>query len=477
MIERIAESDDELMTKYLEGEEFTVSDIKRGIRHATLANLIVPVLCGSALRNKGIQPMLNAVIEYLPSPLDVPPVNGQNPRTGETETREASYKAPFTALAFKVVSDPFVGRLVYCRVYSGKAKSGATVYNSTKGDRERIGRLLKMHANRREEISEATAGDIVAAIGLKNTSTGNTVCDLHALVVLEDITFPEPVVSAAVEPRAKADQDKLRDALTKMTDEDPTLEIRYNEETGQTIIAGMGEMHLEVTVERIRREHSVESRMGAPQVAYRETITVPARAQGRLVKQTGGHGQFAHVVIEIEPLEPGQGFVFEDKLRGGAIPREFVPSVHRGLENAMGTGVLAGYPLVDIKVTLVDGTSHPVDSSDLAFQTAGSMALKEGVKRAKPVLLEPIMQLDITTPGEFLGDILGDLNSRRGRIKGIEGRGDIQSVQAQVPLSEVFGYTTHIRSLSQGRAVHSMEFSHYEPVSDQMAEKIVTRGR
>jgi elongation factor G len=477
LIEHIAESDDDLMTKFLDGEEFTVSDIKRGLRHATLANAIVPVLCGSALRNKGIQPMLDAVMDYLPSPSDVPPVNGQNPRTGETETREASDKAPFAALAFKVVSDPFVGRLVYCRVYSGKIKSGGTVYNSAKRGRERIGRLLKMHANRREETSEATAGDIIAAIGLKNTSTGNTVCDVNAPVVLEAITFPQPVVSAAVEPRSKADQDRLRDALTKMSDEDPTLEIRYDDETGQTIIAGMGEMHLEVTVERIRREHSVDSRMGVPQVAYRETITAPFRAEGRLVKQTGGHGQFAHVVIELEPLEPGQGFVFERKLRGGAIPKELIPSVRKGVESAMTTGVLAGYPLVDIKATLVDGTYHPVDSSDLAFQTAGSMALKEGAKRAKPVLLEPVMKLDITTPGEFLGDILGDLNSRRGRIKGIEGRSEVQSVQAQVPLSEVFGYTTHIRSLSQGRAVHSMEFSHYEPVSDQMAEKIVSRNR
>ncbi|MEE9199382.1 MAG: elongation factor G [Dehalococcoidia bacterium] len=477
LIERVAESDDELMVKYLEGEELTVEEIKRGLRQATISNLIVPVLCGSALKNKGIQPMLDAVLDYLPSPLDVPPILAKNPRTGKEETRETSEKAPFSSLAFKVVTDPFVGRLVYCRVYSGKVRSGATVYNSTQGYRERIGRLLRMHANRREEVAEVSAGDIVAAIGLKNTYTGDTISDVHAPVVLESITFPEPVISAAIEPKAKADQDKLRDSLAKMSDEDPTLEVHYDEETGQTMIAGMGEMHLEVTVERIRREHSVEARMGKPQVAYRETITVPIRAEGRLVKQTGGHGQFAHVVVEMEPLEPGRGFEFAERLRGGAIPKEFVPSVERGIKGALSSGVLAGYPLVDIKVTLVDGSYHPVDSSDLAFQMAGAMVLRDGARKAKPVLLEPIMKLEVATPGEFLGDILGDLSSRRGSIKGIEGRGDTQSVQAHVPLSECFGYTTHIRSLSQGRAVHSMEFSHYEPVPEKMSEQIVSKGK
>ncbi|MFQ5933641.1 MAG: elongation factor G [Dehalococcoidia bacterium] len=477
LLERVAETDDELMAKYLEGQELSASEIKRGLRLATIANQVVPVLCGSALRNKGILPMLDAVVNYLPSPLDIPPVKAIKPRTGEEVAREANEKAPLAALAFKVVTDPFVGRLVYCRIYSGKVKSGATVYNSTKGYRERIGRLLRMHANHREEVAEAVAGDIVAAIGLKNTFTSNTICDVHDPVVLESIAFPEPVITVAVEPKAKADEDKLRDALSKMSDEDPTLEIRYEEETGQTVIAGMGEMHLEVTGERIKREHSVEARMGKPQVAYRETITAHATAEGRLVKQTGGHGQFAHVIIEVEPLPPGQGFQFEDRIRGGDIPKEFIPSVQKGVKGALSTGVLAGYPLVDLKVSLIGGNFHPVDSSDLAFQTAGVMALKEGVGKARPILLEPIMNLEITTPGDFLGDILGDINSRRGKIKGIEGRGDIQNVQAQVPLSEAFGYTTHIRSLSQGRAVHSMEFFHYEPVPEKMAEQVVARGK
>ncbi len=477
LLEKVAEVDDDLMAKYLEGEPFTVDEIKTGLRKGTITNQFVPVLCGSALKNKGIQRMLNAVIDYLPSPLDVPPVTGQDPKTEKELVREPSEKDPLAALAFKVVTDPFVGRLVYCRVYSGKVKSGATVYNSTQGYRERIGRLLRMHADRRDELPEASVGDIIAAIGLKNTFTSNTICDVHAPIVLESISFPEPVISVAVEPRSRADEDKLRDALSKMSDEDPTLDIRYEDETGQTVIAGMGEMHLEVTVERIKREQSVEARIGKPQVAYRETVTVPTTAVGRLVKQTGGHGQFAHVVIKLEPLEPGQGFQFENRVRGGDIPQEFIPSVERGIRDALSTGVLAGYPLVDLKVTLVDGSHHPVDSSNLAFQIAGSMALKEGVRKARPVLLEPIMNLDITTPGDFLGDILGDINSRRGKIKGIEGRADLQSIRAQVPLFDSFGYTTHIRSLSQGRAVHSMEFSHYEPVPQKTAELIVARGR
>ena len=421
--------------------------------------------------------MLNAVIDYLPSPLDVPPVKGKDLKTDKELVRTPSNEEPLAALAFKVVTDPFVGRLVYCRIYSGKVKSGATVYNSTQGYRERIGRLLRMHADRRDELAEASSGDIIAAIGLKNTFTSNTICDVHAPILLESISFPEPVISVAVEPKSKVDEDKLRDALSKMSDEDPTLDIRYEDETGQTVIAGMGEMHLEVTVERIKREQSVEARIGKPQVAYRETITIPTTAVGRLVKQTGGHGQFAHVMIELEPLEPGQGFQFENRVRGGDIPQEYIPSVERGVRDALSTGVLAGYPLVDLKVTLVDGSYHPVDSSNLAFQIAGSMALKEGVRKSKPVLLEPIMNLDITTPGDFLGDILGDINSRRGKIRGIEGQADLQSIRAQVPLFDSFGYTTHIRSLSQGRAVHSMEFSHYEPVPQKTAEMIVARGR
>ena len=477
MIEHIAESDDEVMTKYLEGEDLTASDIRRGLRQATITNRVVPVICGTALKNKGIRLMLDAVIDYLPSPLDVPPVKAKDPRTGEERTREASEKAPLAALAFKVVTDPFVGRLVYCRVYSGKVKSGATVYNSTQGYKERIGRLLRMQANHREEVDQTLVGDIVAAIGLKNTYTGDTICDIQAPVLLESITFPEPVISAAIESKTKSDQDKLRDALSKMSDEDPTLKVTYEDETGQTVIAGMGEMHLEVTVERMRREHSVEANMGKPQVAYRETITRLARAEGKLVKQTGGHGQYAHVIIEVEPLQPGQGFEFLVRLRGGSLPREFVPSVQKGIKGALATGALAGYPLVDIKVTLVDGNYHPVDSSDMAFQMAGAMALREAAKKGGPVLLEPVMDLEITTPGEFLGDILGDISSRRGRIKGIEGRGDTQTVQAHVPLSECFGYTTHVRSLSQGRAVHSMEFFRYEPVPERMLDQIVVKGK
>ena len=477
LIERVAETDDELVTKYLEGAEITVQQIKRSLRRATISNQLVPVLCGSALKNKGIQLMLDAVLDYLPSPLDVPPVKAVSNKTGEEVTREPSEKAPFAALAFKVVTDPYVGRLVYCRVYSGKIRSGATVYNSTQGYKERIGRLLEMHANHREEVEETSAGDIIAAIGLKNTYTGDTICDMHAPILLESISFPEPVISASVEPRSRGDQDRLTHALAKMADEDPTLKVYQDDDTGQTVIAGMGEMHLEVTVERIRREQGVDARMGKPQVAYRETITVAIRATGRLVKQTGGHGQFAHVVIEMEPLEPGQGFEFVDKIRGGDIPREFIPSVEKGVRGALTAGVLAGFPLVDLKVTLVDGNFHPVDSSDMAFQMAGAMALREGAKKGKPVLLEPVMNLEITTPGEFLGDILGDVTARRGHIKGFEGRGDIQTVKALVPLSECFGYATQIRSLSQGRATHSMEFSHYARAPEKVVEQTVVRGR
>ena len=383
LIEKVSETDDDLLAKYIEGQEITVEELKSGLRQATIDNKLVPVMCGAALKNKGIQLMLDAVLDYLPSPLDVPPVEVTSAKTGEKSLRETSKSAPFAALAFKVVTDPYVGRLVYCRVYSGKVKSGATVYNSSRTNRERIGRLLKMHANHREEVSEAIAGDIVAAIGLKNTYTGNTVCEVNAPILLESITFPDPVISVAVEPRSKIDQDRLNDALVKMADEDPTLQLNHDDETGQTVIQGMGEMHLEVTVERIRREQNVDVRMGKPQVAYRETITSPGRAVGRLVKQTGGHGQFAHVVMDMEPLEAGQGFQFVNQIRGGDIPSEYIPSVEKGIKEAMSTGVLAGYPVVDIKATLVDGSFHPVDSSDMAFQIAGAMALREGVRKCQ----------------------------------------------------------------------------------------------
>ena len=477
LIERVAETDDALIAKYVDGREISVEELKAALRQATIDNKLVPVMCGAALKNKGIQLMLDAVLEYLPSPLDVLPVEVTSAKTGEKSLRETSTKAPFAALAFKVVTDPYVGRLVYCRIYSGTVKSGSTVFNSSRSGRERIGRILKMHANHREEVSEATAGDIVAAIGLKNTYTGNTVCDLHAPILLESITFPDPVISVAVEPRSKMDQDRLNDALVKMSDEDPTLRMKHDDETGQTVIQGMGEMHLEVTVERIRREQNVDVRMGKPQVAYRETITAPGKGVGRLVKQTGGHGQFAHVVINLEPLEAGQGFQFVNQIRGGDIPTEYIPSVQKGAKEAMTSGVLAGYPVVDVKVALVGGSFHPVDSSDMAFQVAGAMALRNGIRKCKPVILEPIMKLELNTPGDFLGDILGDISGRRGNISGITGVGGTQTVQALVPLSECFGYATHMRSLSQGRAIHSMEFAHYDKAPEKTAEQVATRGR
>ena len=473
LVEKVAETDDILMAKYLEEEYISKEEINQALRRATIKNAIVPVLCGTALRTKGIQAMLDAVCAYLPSPLDVPAVSGIRPKTGEEVFMDASEDAPFSALAFKVMTDPHVGRLVYLRVYSGQARAGTSVYNSTKGIRERMGRTLSMHANRREETEFVSAGNIAAAIGLKNTFTGDTICSEGSPVVLESIRFPEPVVSVAIEPKTKMDQEKLIDSLIKLAEEDPTFRIKVDDETGQTIMAGMGELHLEVLVERLRREFQVAANIGRPKVSYRETITQPARAEGRFVRQTGGHGQFGHVWLEIEPMERNSGVQFENRIVGAAIPREYIPAVEKGVKEALETGVLAGYPVIDVKVSLVDGRYHPVDSSEMAFKVAGSMGLKECVRRAKAVLLEPIMEIEVVTPGDFLGEVLGDLGSRRSRIRNIEGEETLQTVRAFVPLAETFGYVTSLRSITQGRASQSMEFHHYEEVPQGVAQELV----
>ena len=473
LVEKVAETDDILMGKYLEEQPISKEEIRQAIRRATIKNALVPVLCGSALRNKGIQSMLDAVCYYLPSPLDVPPVKGIHAKSGEDVHIEADEAAPFSALAFKVMTDPHVGRLVYLRVYSGQVKAGTSVYNSTKGIRERMGRVLSMHANRREETEVVSAGHIAAAIGLKNTFTGDTVCSEGLPVILESIRFPEPVVSVAIEPKTKMDQEKLIDSLIKLAEEDPTFRIRVDDETGQTIMAGMGELHLEVLVERLRREFQVGANIGRPKVSYRETITMPARAEGRFIRQTGGHGQFGHVWLELEPLERNTGIKFENRISGAAIPKEYIPAVEKGVMEALETGVLAGYPVIDVKVSLVDGRYHPVDSSEMAFKMAGSMGVKEGVRKAKAVLLEPIMEVEVITPGEFLGEVLGDLGGRRSRIRNIEGQEAMQTVRAFVPLAETFGYITTLRSLTQGRASQSMEFHHYEEVPQGVAQELV----
>jgi len=477
LVEKLAEEDDQLMQLYLDGRNASAAEIRAGLRRATLAGKVVPVLCGTALKNKGIPQLLDAIVDYLPSPLDVPAVEGTDPETGEATTRPGTEEAPFSALAFKVVADPFVGRLVYLRIYSGKAESGTRLLNSARNEKERLGRLLRMHANHREEIESASAGDIVAAVGLKNTLTGDTLCDPAARVVLESITFPEPVVSVAVEPKSKADQDRIGEAMQKLTEEDPTFLTHYDDETGQTIISGMGELHLEVLLERMRREFKVETKTGKPQVAYKETIKESARAEGRFVKQFGGRGQYGVVVIEVEPGERGSGFAFVDKIKQAAIPREYIPAAKAGIEEALRRGVLANYPLVDIKVTLVDGSYHDVDSSDMAFKMAGSLAIKEAVRRAKPTLLEPIMKLEVFVPEQFLGDILGDIDGRRARIEDIKSTEDYREIRAFVPLGETFGYTTVIRSLSQGKATHSMEFDHYQEVPSSVLEQIAIKAK
>ncbi|MBN2462960.1 MAG: elongation factor G [Dehalococcoidia bacterium] len=477
LIEQLAENDDRLMLLYVEGGEIKSSEIKAAIRRLTSANRIVPVICGSALKNKGVQYLLDAIVDYLPSPLDVPPVNVIDLQTGEAEVRQTSDDAPFSALAFKVVADPFMGRLVYFRVYSGKVKAGMQVLNSSKGRKERLGRLILMHANRREEIEETDTGSIAATLGLKDTFTGDTLCDPASPVLLEAIRFPEPVLSMVVEPKSKADQDRLGEAMNKLSEEDPTFKVRSDKETGQTLISGMGELHLEVLIDRMLREFNVKVNVGKPQVAYKETITVPAEIEGRFIRQFGGRGQYGHIWLSLEPVERGSGFRFVDKVRGGAIPKEYIPAVEAGVREALETGVVAGYPIVDVKVTLFDGSYHEVDSSDLAFKMAGSIALKDGVRKARPILLEPIMKLEVVMPAEFLGDVIGDLNARRGHIEGIETHGETCVVRALVPLAEIFGYATILRSLSQGRATYSLEFNCYRELPASLAGQIEVKVR
>ncbi|NGQ97179.1 elongation factor G [Brevibacillus sp. SYP-B805] len=477
LVEAAAEQDEELMMKYLEGEELTVEEIKSALRKGTISVKIVPVLCGSSYRNKGVQLMLDAVIDYLPSPVDIPAIKGVIPDSEEEVTRESDDNAPFSALAFKIMTDPYVGKLTFFRVYSGTLSSGSYVLNSTKGKRERIGRILQMHANHREEISIVYAGDIAAAVGLKDTTTGDTLCDEKAPVILESMQFPEPVINVAIEPKSKADQDKMGIALSKLSEEDPTFKTWTDEETGQTIIAGMGELHLEIIVDRLKREFKVDANVGAPQVAYRETFRGSAKVEGKFVRQSGGRGQYGHVWVEFSPLEPGKGFEFENKIVGGVVPKEYIPAVQAGIEEAMKNGVLAGYPLVDIKASLVDGSYHDVDSSEMAFKVAGSLALKEAAKKCNAVLLEPIMKVEVTVPEEYMGDVMGDLNSRRGRIEGMEARANAQVIRAMVPLSEMFGYSTSLRSRTQGRGNYAMVLDHYEEVPKNIADEIIKKSK
>ncbi|WP_018131277.1 elongation factor G [Effusibacillus pohliae] len=476
LVEAVAEIDEELMMKYLEGEELTVDEIKAALRKGTISGQIVPVLCGSSYKNKGVQPMLDAVVDYLPSPVDVPDIKGVTADGTET-TRKSSDDEPFAALAFKIMSDPYVGKLAFFRVYSGVLNSGSYVLNSTKNKRERIGRILQMHANHREEISTVYAGDIAAAVGLKDTTTGDTLCDEKNVVILESMEFPDPVISVAIEPKTKADQDKMGLALAKLAEEDPTFRTHTDQETGQTIISGMGELHLEIIVDRLQREFKVEANVGKPQVAYKETIKGRTRVEGKFVRQSGGKGQYGHVWLEIEPLERGQGYIFENKIVGGVVPKEYIPAVDEGVQEAMENGVLAGYPLIDIKVALVDGSYHDVDSSEMAFKIAGSMALKAGALKADPVLLEPIMKVEVTVPEEYMGDIMGDINSRRGRIEGMEAIPGGQIIRGYVPLAEMFGYATSLRSRTQGRGTYSMVFHSYEEVPKNIAQEIIAKNK
>jgi elongation factor G len=479
LIDAVAEHDEELLETYLTDEEAVTPEmIRRALRKATLAIAVTPVFCGSAFKNKGVQPLLDAVIDYLPSPLDVPPVHGTDPRTGHELSRRPSEDEPFSALAFKVMSDPYVGKLTYFRVYSGKVKAGERVLNVTTGKTERVGRLLQMHANHREERDEIGAGEIVAAVGLKATTTGDTLALDTAPIRLESMEFPDPVISVAIEPKTKADQDKLGQGLARLSEEDPTFRVQTDEETGQTLIAGMGELHLEIIVDRLMREFSVDANVGRPQVAYRETIGKRVdKIQGRFVRQTGGRGQYGHAVINMEPSEPGEGYEFLDRIVGGKIPREYVPSVDLGIQEAMESGILAGYPVVDVRVELVDGSYHDVDSSEMAFKIAGSMAFKAAMERAKPKLLEPVMSVEVVTPEDYLGDVMGDLNSRRGRVEGLEPRGNAQAVRARVPLATMFGYATDLRSMSQGRATFTMQFDRYEEAPQTIAGEIVSAAR
>ena len=477
LLDAVAESDDELMMKYLEGEEFTIEEIKTAIRRATIACKMTPVICGSSYKNKGVQPLLDAVVAYMPAPTDIPPIKGVNPDTGEEDERKADDSMPFSALAFKIMADPYVGKLAFFRVYSGQLASGSYVYNSTKGKRERIGRILQMHANHREEIEIVYTGDIAAAVGLKDTTTGDTLCDDKNVIVLESMVFPEPVISIAVEPKTKADQEKMGAALARLAEEDPTFKMHTDQETGQTIISGMGELHLDIIIDRMLREFKVDCNVGKPQVAYRETIRKIVKAEGKFVRQSGGRGQYGHCWLEISPLEPGQGFIFENKVVGGAIPREYISPIEAGVKEAMETGVSAGYPMVDIKVTVYDGSYHDVDSSEMAFKIAGSMGFKAGAAKASPVILEPYMKVEVNVPEEYMGDVIGDLNSRRGRIEGMEARSGAQTIKSFVPLSEMFGYATDLRSKTQGRGNYSMEFDHYEEVPKNIAEVISAKNK
>ncbi|HSM09268.1 MAG TPA: elongation factor G, partial [Gemmatimonadota bacterium] len=483
LIEKVSEADDKLLEKYLGGETISADEIRAALRKRVIESVrkedapFVPVICGSAFKNKGVQPMLDAVVEFLPSPTDIPPVTGTDPNAKDEDAvveRKADDKEPFAALAFKIMTDPYVGRLTYLRVYSGTLKAGSHVLNATQDTKERVSRLLQMHANKREEVDDMRAGDIGAAIGLKSTKTGDTLADSDRPIILESMSFPEPVIRVAIEPKTKVDQDKLSEALAKLAEEDPTFRVAGDEETGQTLISGMGELHLEIIVDRLQREFKVNANVGRPQVAYRETIRKGAeKVEGKFVRQSGGRGQYGHVVVNVEPAEKGAGFVFEDAIVGGAIPREFINPVAQGMKEAMEGGVIAGYPLIDIKATLIDGSYHDVDSNEMAFKIAGSMALKEAVRRGDPTLLEPIMDVEVVTPEEYLGDVMGDLGSRRGKIGGMTQRAGAQVIGASVPLSEMFGYSTTLRSLSQGRAVYSMQFSNYSAVPKSKADEIV----
>ncbi len=474
LLEAIADYDDEFMMKYLEGEEISAEEIKAVLRKATISVDIIPVLCGSSYKNKGVQLLLDAIVDYLPSPVDIPAIMGINPETDEETKRRAADDEPFAALAFKIMSDPYVGKLAFFRVYSGSLKSGSYVLNSTQNKKERISRILQMHANHREEREEIYAGDIGAAVGLKYTTTGDTLCDASHPVILESMTFPEPVISVAIEPKTKADQEKMSIALQKLAEEDPTFKTYIDSETGQTIISGMGELHLEIIADRLMREFKVEANIGKPQVAYKETITKPVECEGKFIKQTGGRGQYGHVKLKLEPNEPGKGFEFINKIVGGAIPKEYIPAVEAGVKSAMENGVVEGYPVVDVKVTLFDGSYHEVDSSEMAFKAAASIGFKEGMKKAAPIILEPIMKVEVVVPEEYMGDVIGDINSRRGQIEGMEQRAGAQVINAYVPLSEMFGYATDLRSKTQGRGTYTMQFSHYEKLPKTMYEEIAS---
>jgi elongation factor G len=473
LMERVAENDEALLNKYLAGEEPDINEVKKVIRKATISSDFHPVLAGSALKNIGVQMVLDAVVDYLPSPLEIPPVEGKNPESGAEEVRKASDEEPFTALAFKIATDPFVGKLTFIRVYSGILKAGSYVLNTTTGERERIGRIVRMHANHREDVEEVYAGEIAAAIGLKNTVTGDTLCDEKKPIVLEQIVFPEPVISVAIEPKTKIDQEKMGLALQKLAEEDPTFKIRTNEETLQTIISGMGELHLEIIVDRLKREFKVEANVGAPEVAYKETVRGTAEAEGKYIRQTGGHGQYGHCWLRVEPRNRGAGFEFIDEIKGGVIPKEFISPIQKGVKEAITKGVLAGYPVVDVRVSVFDGSYHEVDSSEIAFQIAGSLAFQEAAKKAGPILLEPVMKVEVVTPEQFMGDVIGDLNSKRAQINELSERGRMKIVKALVPLAEMFGYATSLRSLTQGRATYTMEFDHYAPVPSNVAQQII----